>query len=422
MSKILTVAIIGVGSRGGETYGRYFIERPDMFKITSLCEIKPHRLDKYQKEFNVDISQCFIDEKDFFKEKRADLVVISTLDADHVRHALMAINVGYDILLEKPITCNEEELFALQKAADEKGVKILVCHVLRYTVAMEKIKELLDSKIIGELVSIDHLENVAFWHQAHSFVRGNWRRKDETAPMILAKCCHDLDLLQWFASSTCESVSSYGELNYFKKEKAPEGASKRCLDCPYINDCPYSAYYIYIQRWKKDGSPTNCWPYNVLSDEKLTEEVLYNAIKEGPYGRCVFYCDNDVVDSQSVNILFKNGVTANLKMTAFNKYSGRYIHFFGTLGEIIMNEHEGTIKVLPFNKDDIIYKISDLTNDLRGHGGGDIKMMQYLHEMLTTNNEVLKTTLRGSIQSHLMAFAAEKSRLENGKLIKIKSK
>ncbi len=419
MSKVLNVSIIGVGSRGAETYGRYFMERPDMFKITALCEIKPDRLAKYQKEFNVDPNQCFVYEKDFFKEKRADLVVISTLDQDHVRHALMAIELGYDILLEKPITCDEAELFELQKAAEAKQVKILVCHVLRYTVMMEILKELLESGSIGKLISIDHLENVAWWHQAHSFVRGNWRIKEETAPMILAKCCHDLDLLQWFADSNCESVSSYGDLYHFKKENAPEGATKRCLDCPHVDTCPYSAKVIYIDRWKRDGSPENCWPYNVLSDEKLTEEVLYSAIKEGPYGRCVFHCDNNVVDSQSVNILFKNGVTANLKMTGFNKYCGRYIHFFGTLGEIILDEHKGTISLLPYEKEDQVWKINELTSELRGHGGGDIRMMNYLHEMLTTNNEVLRTTLNGSIQSHLIAFASEKSRLEKGKLIKL---
>lgn len=419
MSKVLNVAIIGVGSRGAETYGRYFMERPDMFKITALCEIKPDRLTKYQHEFHVEENQCFLDEKDFFKEKRADFVVISTLDADHVRHALMAIDLGYDILLEKPITCKESELYDLRKAAEQKNVKILVCHVLRYTVMMQKIKDLLNEKAIGELISIDHLENVAYWHQAHSFVRGNWRIKEETAPMILAKCCHDLDLLQWFANSSCESLSSYGKLNFFNKEHAPKEASKRCMDCPLIHSCPYSAYNIYIDKWKKDGSPENCWPYNVLSDKLLTEQVLLEAIKEGPYGRCVFYCDNNVVDSQSVNILFKNGVTVNLKMTAFNKYSGRYIHFFGTLGEIILDEHAGTISLYLYGKEDSIWNIRELADDLRGHGGGDIRMMNYLYKMLTENLDSKETTLDASIESHLMAFAAEKSRLEDGKRIKL---
>ena len=416
---ILDVSIIGVGSRGGETYGSYFNERKDLFRITSLCEIKPDRLAKYQKIFGVDKDQCFVDEKEFFKEKRADLVVISTLDADHIRHALMAINVGYDILLEKPISAKEDELHMLYEEANKKGVKILVCHVLRYTVAMQKLKELLDNNEIGRLISIDHLENVAYWHQAHSFVRGNWRIKEETAPMILAKCCHDLDLLTWFANSNCKSLSSYGDLYYFKKENAPEGATPRCVDCPHMKDCPYSAYDIYIRRWKEQGSPENCWPYNVLSDELLTEDVLLKAIKEGPYGRCVFMCDNDVVDCQSVNIEFENGVMANLKMTGFDKYPGRVIHFFGTTGEIQFNEQLGTIKLLKFGKEDTTWNISELAKDLRGHGGGDIEMMKYLHRTLIAGKNFEYSTLEASIESHMMALAAEKSRLSGGKTIKL---
>lgn len=416
---ILDVAIIGVGSRGGETYGSYFNERKDLFRITSLCEIKPERLEKYQKRFGVPKENCFVDEKDFFKEKRADLVVISTLDADHIRHALAAINVGYDILLEKPITAKKEELYQLYEKANEKGTKILVCHVLRYTVAMQKLKELLDNHEIGTLISIDHLENVAYWHQAHSFVRGNWRIKEETAPMILAKCCHDLDLLTWFANSDCESLSSYGDLYYFKKENAPKDATPRCVDCPHMHDCPYSAYNIYIKRWKEQGSLVNAWPYNVLSDKPLTEEVLLDAIKTGPYGRCVFMCDNNVVDSQSVNILFKNGVTANLKMTAFDKNPGRVIHFFGTTGEIQFNEQLGTIKLLKFGGEDTTWNIDELAKDLRGHGGGDIEMMKYLHRTLIAGKEFEYSTLKASIESHLMALAAEDSRLEGGKCIKI---
>lgn len=419
MGKILSVAIIGVGSRGAETYGRYFIERTDLFKITSLCEIKPDRLEKYRKEFNVDKDQCFVDENEFFQKKRADIVVISTLDADHVRHALMAIDLGYHILLEKPITCNEDELYQLQAAADKKKVKILVCHVLRYTIAMQKMKTLLNEGAIGQLISIDHLENVAYWHQAHSFVRGNWRIKEETAPMILAKCCHDLDLIQWFANSKCESLSSYGDLNYFNAAHAPKDASDRCTNCKLMHSCPYSAYNIYIEKWKKDGSPENCWPYNVLTDEVLTEDVLMKAIKEGPYGRCVFHCDNDVVDNQSVNILFKNGVTANLKMTGFNKYPGRHIHFFGTEGEIILNEQQGTITLRPFGKEDTVWNIRELTQDTRGHGGGDIEMMKYLHKMITEDVvDSTATSLADSIESHKIAFAAEKSRLNGGELIK----
>lgn len=419
MKQILTVAILGAGSRGAETYGRFFHYRKDMFKILSLCEVKKERLERYQKEFEVEETLCFKDEKDFFKEKRADLLVIATQDQDHVRQALVAIELGYHILLEKPITNNEEELYQLYNAASKKNIKILVCHVLRYGGAYQKVKEILDNKLIGDLISIDHLEGVGYWHQAHSFVRGNWRRKDETSPMILAKCCHDLDLITWFANSECDSITSFGSLNYFDSKHAPKEATKRCSDCPLKESCCYSAYNLYVKRWEEVGKPDNTWPFNVLTEEKVSKESLTKAIETGPYGRCVFYCDNDVVDSQSTNILFKNGVTANLKMTAFVKYGGRYIHFYGTLGEMILDEHEDVIKLWQYGKEDVSFKISTLTIEKTGHGGSDERMMKYLYEVLTSGEEVKGTTLEASIQSHMMAFASEKSRLEKGKIIKM---
>lgn len=422
MGRILTTAIIGVGSRGAETYGRYFKERTDLFKISSLCDINPVKIEKYSKEFDVPANQCFLDEDEFFKERRADVIVISTLDQDHVRQAMKAIALGYDILLEKPIATDEDELLGLLKAANEKGTKVLVCHVLRYTVGLRKVKELLDSGAIGDIMSIDHLENVMYWHQAHSYVRGNWRKAEDTAPMIFAKCCHDLDLLQWFAGSKCKTVSSYGDLRFFKKENAPKEATKRCMDCPLVKTCPYSAYRIYVEKYIRDGKPVNCWPYNVLSDKPLNEEVMLDAIKTGPYGRCVFYCDNDVVDTQSVNMEFENGIVANLKMTAFSKYGGRYIHFFGTYGDLIFDETQDIIKLHPFGMPEVDkeWKISELTDDLSGHGGGDHRMMDYLYDMIVNDLESKETSLAGSIESHLIAAAAEESRLNGGKLVTIK--
>lgn len=419
MKKIVTVAILGTGSRGAETYGKYFKEKKEMFKILSLCEIKKDRLEKYKKEFEVSKELCFTDENEFFKEKRADLIVIATQDNDHVRQALVAIELGYDILLEKPITSKEEELFQLQEAANKKNVKILVCHVLRYGGGYQKLKEIIDNKLIGDLISIDHVEGVGYWHQAHSFVRGNWRRKDETSPMILAKCCHDLDLITWFVNSKCKSITSYGNLNFFNEKNAPVGATKRCKDCPHKESCPYSAYNLYLKRWEEAGKPENDWPYNVLTDEKLTKENIIKAIEEGPYGRCVFYCDNDVVDSQSTNMIFENGVTANLKMTAFVKYGGRHIHLYGTMGEAILDDHDDCITLCQYGKEDIKWKMSTLTIETGGHGGSDKRMMNYLYRILTTDEKISGTTLEASIQSHLMAFAAEKSRLENGKIIEL---
>ena len=272
---ILSVAIIGCGSRGSETYGRLVNDRKGEFKIVALCDISKEKLDKYQKEFNVDINNTFLNEDEFFKEKRADVLFICTLDKDHVRQAIKGLELGYHILLEKPITSNLDECYKLLEAKKKSGKEVIVCHVLRYAKAFLKVKELIDNGEIGNLVLIQALEQVGWFHQAHSYARGNWRNTIETAPMILAKCCHDLDLLQYYANSRCKSVSSIGSLTFFKKENMPIDASNRCINCKYVDTCPYSAKVIYIDGWKKKGSPANSWPFNVITNEyPLTEKAL----------------------------------------------------------------------------------------------------------------------------------------------------
>ena len=215
MKKVFTAAIIGCGNRGAGTYGKLFAERKDKYKITALCDCNAERLRNYGKLFGVDGKELFINEKDFWKEKQADLLVIGTMDTDHVHQCIKALSLGYVVLLEKPITDKREECEQLLEAQRKYGGKVLVCHVLRYAPAYKKVAGMLKSGAIGRLVAIQSLEQVAYWHDTHSFVRGNWRRRDETVRMILAKGCHDLDLLQYFAGSRCESVSSVGDLAYF---------------------------------------------------------------------------------------------------------------------------------------------------------------------------------------------------------------
>ena len=417
--KVVKTAIIGVGARGGEAYGRYINDCKDKYDVVALCDRSQSKLDKYSDIFGVSDKDCYLDENEFFKAKRAELIVIATLDREHVRVALRAIECGYKyILLEKPISDDAAELKDLMNAAEKNGVTVMVCHVLRYTVAIRKIKEILDSGVIGRLVVIDDLEQVAFWHYAHSYVRGNWRNRKETTPMIMAKCCHDLDLLQYFAGSKAEYVNSCGDLTYFKKENKPMGAGDRCLDCKFVDTCAYSAKRIYIDRFKENGEKDE-WPINVLSDKKLSVEVLTDCLKTGRYGECVFNGQNDVVDYQIVTAKFKNGVVGNLKMMAFTKGGGRIIKLFGTVGEIFYDEAGDIISVRPFGKENTDYKISELTSDLSGHGGGDHRMIDALYEVITGNNAAVDTSLENSIESHLMALAAEESRLNGGTAVKI---
>ena len=413
MEKCFTVAAIGLGNRG-HIYLSYMMDHPDQFKIVALCDKDANRLALNAKDFSVPEDKCFTDENLFFAEKPADVCIVATQDRDHVGHAIKALALGCDLLLEKPISPSEEECRELLKAQKKYGGKVFVCHVLRYAPAFLKVKELLDAGTIGELVMIDSIEQVSYFHQAHSFVRGNWRRKDETSPMILAKCCHDLDLLQYYAGSKADTVSSIGDLRYFKKENAPEGATERCFDCPHVDTCVYSAKY-YITGL----DPESAFRYIATEARPVTDEALAESLKTNCYGRCVYFCDNDVVDNEMTMIRFENGITANLRMTAFTKNGGRVMKFYGSLGEIVLDEEQGYLDVKCFGKDQKRTSLSDLTEKGYMHGGGDSRLINALHDMLTGEANGA-TTLSSSIESHLMAFAAEESRLAGGKVVKVR--
>ncbi len=419
MGKVFTVAIIGCGSRGAESYGRIMAEWKDKFRIVALCDVNEEKLRVYGEAFGVPASARFSSEEQFFAVRRADALVLATMDNDHVRQCEAALRLGYDVLLEKPITGSEEECKRLLAAHKKFGGKVVVCHVLRYAPAYRKVKELLDEGVCGELVMIDSIEQVCYWHQAHSFVRGNWRNSDETTPMILQKCCHDLDLLQYYAGSRCDTLSSIGDLKHFKKECAPEGAADRCTRCKYVETCPYSAVAFYIGEWKRIGSPANAWPYSVLTTEfPIREENLRRALEMGPYGRCVYACDNNVVDHQIVMMTFENGVKANLRMTAFTACGGRIMRFYCTKGEIDMEDETGTVRVRPFGKEVETIDIRALQEGGHNHGGGDAGLMHEFYSVLC-GEEDAPTRLESSVESHLMAIRAEESRLKGGVPLKV---
>lgn len=418
MGKIYTVAIIGVGARGADAYGWQIHDQKDRFNIVALCELRKDRLERFGKKFEVPAEGLFTDEEEFFKEKRADLLLVATQDKDHYGHCLKGFALGYDIMTEKPLTDNRQECQDLLLAQQKSGSKALVCHVLRYAPAFLKAAEYIDDGKIGKLVCIDALERVGYWHQAHSYVRGNWKNTKAAAPMILAKCCHDLDLLQYYAKSKCTSISSVGDLVYFKEENAPAGATERCVDCPHKETCPYSAETIYIQIWKNRNCPVDIWPYNVLTTPPITEEKLRQALKEGPYGQCVYRCDNNVVDHQLTQMTFENGVKANLTMTGFTAPGGRRYVFHGTLGELVLDEMEQKITLWQYGKATEATDISLLEDSGYGHGGGDVFLIKKLYEVLE-GSATAATSFEASIESHLMGICAEESRLQGGKLIKV---
>ena len=411
---VYTVAIIGCGSRGHDAYGVPIHKKKEQFKIVSVCDTNEIMLSHAKNDFEISDENAFLSDEQFLEKKRADILVIATPDRDHVRIAVRALKLGYHLLLEKPITGSEEQLKELLEAQKKYDRRVIVCHVLRYAPAFMMVKDILDEGKIGKLVCIDALEQVAFWHQAHSFVRGNWRNSDLSSSMILQKCCHDLDLLQYYANSECDTVYSVGDLSFFNRDNQPEGAADRCADCKFIKTCPYSAENIYVGRWDRANRRTE-WPYNVVDTTRpITEESLRKAYREGPYGRCVFACDNNVVDHQKVCMRFKNNVKASLTMTGFTDKSGRIMTFHGTLGEIELNENLGTLRLAVYGKQAEYFKISEIINakvkDAFGHGGGDQSMLDTLYGAVAGTADS-RTGLKESVESHLMAITAEKSRL-----------
>lgn len=421
MQKRFSVAILGAGSRGS-MFGELMQKHRSQFEITAICDINPAQREKCKKLFKLEDSQIYADEEHFFDSRKADVLVIASFDKEHVRQCIRAMHLGYDVLMEKPISDSREELAALLQVQKETGRTVVICHELRYGAAYEKLSELLSAGVVGQLIAIDAMERVAYWHQAQAYVRIQSAFNDITHPTILAKCSHDLDLIQHYAGSRCETVSSVGGLGFFRKENAPEGSTERCVDCPHMEACPYSAKRVYIDGWKNNGRPEFAWPYNKVSLKKpTTEQDLYDGICTTYFGKCVFRCgiavNPHVVDHQLVQMKFENGVVATLKML-FAAEPGRRINLFGTHGEVLMDERVGTIEVRPYGEEKQVIDFSSLPGGSYGHGGGDDRLVDQLYAVLT-HTEENRTSLAESVESHLMGISAEKSRLSGGLLVSV---
>ena len=408
-----TVAIVGLGGRGHHTYAKYQHLFPERMKIVAIADIDPVKVQLVKEEFNVSDDMCFLSAMDLLeKEKLADVVIIATQDGDHKEHTLKAIERGYEILLEKPISNNPLDCIEIRDAAISKGVNITVCHVLRYTMFYKMIKQTIDSKLIGDVVSVQAIENVGYWHQAHSFVRGNWCDSNTTSPMILQKCCHDFDIINWLLGKKCLSLSSYGSLKHFNVKNAPEGSAERCYNCPARENCPFDAYKIYITNPNGVANGNTDWPVNIVKENPTVESVS-EELKTSRFGRCVYRCNNNVVDHQVVNMQYEDDITVQLTMCGFTIDMSRYLKVMGTRGEIIADQTANTVRVRTFDGQEIIYDIATLTDDLSGHGGGDNQMMTEMFDAMDTKAPT-NSNIVNSISSHMQAFAAEYSRVNNG--------
>lgn len=409
MNKI-TAALVGAGGRGSVAYAPYALKYPDEIQFVAVADPDVERREKVKQLHHIEEKNTFHSWEDLLSgTKLADVILICTQDNMHFEPTIKALEMGYHVLLEKPMSNNAEECFLIGEYAKKYNRVFAICHVLRYNTFFMNIKRLLDEGEIGSLMSVQHLENVGYWHQAHSFVRGNWRNTAESSPMILAKACHDLDILLWLVGEDCTKVSSFGSLSHFTSENAPPGATLRCTDgCPVRDECSYYAPRFYLID-KEDWQGKYLRAY--LTSDTSYDSIM-TALKEGPYGRCVYHCDNDVVDHQVVNLEFSSRVTASFMMTAFSNDSERIIRLQGTKGEIIGHMEKNTIEITDFlsgNKKTIKLPSSDT-----GHGGGDEGIMKdFIKLVQSGGGESSRSSAVVSVQSHLIAFAAEASRLES---------
>jgi len=411
------IGILGAGNRGATAYGRYMLRRPDLAEVVALADTRPDRLEAVGDEHGVPPEHRHADWKDLLRRERdLDAVIIALPDRLHYPAAMAAMRRVPAILLEKPMCSSPTELRALRAAARRCGTDITVAHVLRYTPFFLRIRQLLERGAIGTLQTVRHTEQVGYWHFAHSYVRGNWRREDESSPMILSKASHDFDILRWLVGARCTHVESVGRLGHFTRANAPEGSTDRCdQGCAVERSCPYSALHIYLDRLP----PQNAWPHDVVSLDTSPAGIA-TALHTGPYGRCVYRCDNDVMDHQSVTLGFANGVTATMNVSAFTRDNTRTLHLMGSLGEIIGDFTAGTISVIDFRTDEVRTSTMAMAADVT-HGGGDDQLMaDFLGRTLERKRRGVSpdalTSLEQSLESHDMAFAAERSRIAGARV------
>ena len=410
--KTMTAIVIGAGDRGARAYAPYALAYPNELKIVGVAEPGIERRTRLQQGHDIPVENCFESWEEILSggQKMADIAIICTLDRNHFKPTMRALELGYHVLLEKPMSPDPMECIEMEQAAKKYNRQLTICHVLRYTEFWSTIKKVIAKGEIGEVVSLQLNENVEAMHMSHSFVRGNWNNKEKSSPMILQKSCHDMDIISFVMGKECKRVSSYGSLMHFKEENAPAGAPQRCLEgCPAELECPFHAgrYYLGEGRgWAKKFT------------EDYTNEGIIQALQETPYGKCVYRSDNNVVDHQVVNMEFEDGATATFSMCGFTREQTRIVQIMGTKGEIRGNMEDNSISIFNFlTRHETVIKFD---NPVGGHGGGDNGIVRtFLREIQFGNTAGGVSSASASVRSHLMAFAAEDSRLNEGQSIQI---
>lgn len=408
LGRPITAITCGAGSRGN-VYGDYAANFPEQIKIVGVAEPIVIRNERYTKKHQIAEENRFKTWEDVLKRpKFADAIIITMPDNLHYEPCMQALALGYDVLLEKPMAQTAQQCRDILAMTRKTGRIVAVCHVLRYSPYFIRMKKLIEEGAVGEVVSIQHLEPIQHIHMSHSYVRGNWHDSKATTPIILAKSCHDLDILRWMIGKNCKSISAMGDLKWFRKENAPQGSTPRCMDgCAVESDCPYSAMKIYYR------NRDYIYVFDLPENKDQQGEAILEYLRNTNYGRCVYRMENDQPDHYVTSIQFDNSITANFSMEAFTSYHGRRTRVMGSMGDMVGDMEElnvtdfrtgKNLKLLPSAEDVENYKNS-------GHGGGDWFLMRdFVMAVANQNPGYLTSTIDQSIESHLMGFAAEKSR------------
>jgi predicted dehydrogenase len=399
---MIEAALIGAGNRGMHAYASYALRRPMDIRFVAVAEPNDERRTRFAELHGIPRERQFRTWEELLDQPQlCEALLICTQDTQHYEPTMKALERGYHILLEKPMSPDPRETQRMAEEAERRKRILSVCHVARHSSFFSTVKRLLDARAIGDPVAVQWTENVGYWHYAHSFVRGNWRNTRESSPMLLQKCCHDLDMLRWLIGADCLEVSSFGALSYFTERNAPPGSTARCTDgCEVEHECPYSAIKWYYNE-------INDWPQNVVTLEPKLD-LRMKALREGPYGRCVYRCDNDVVDHQSVNMRFENDVTVSFTMSAFSHEVSRTFKIMGTTGELRGHSKRNEIEIVHFSG-----KRGRIVPDQveGGHGGADTLIMRNFIKQVRAGDLQGLTSGMESAKSHLIVFAAEHSRL-----------
>ncbi|KAI8816258.1 streptomycin biosynthesis protein StrI [Fimicolochytrium jonesii] len=416
----VSIAVVGAGERG-KIYAGFALENPHLLRVVAIAEPSPRRREAFLKRHpEIPPTNVFSDWRDMIKkEKLSDAVAICMLDQMHAESVCAFAERGYDVLCEKPMAISPRDCADIVRSVLKNGVIFAVCHVLRYSPYNRALKRLLDSNAVGEIVNIVHVEPVGWWHFAHSYVRGNWAREDQATFSLMAKSCHDLDIICHYMTPTNPPtrVSSFGRLTHFTRSQKPAeaGTATRCVSCAYEPSCPYSAPKVYLDPAKQDDRN---WPSSVVcggGEVAVDVESITQALQTGPYGLCVYECDNDVCDHQVVNVEFANGATASFTMVAFTeRICERQTRIHGTRGEIVGDSL--TIKHTDFTTGKTVVidpgtEIDGVSGGGSGHGGGDYGLIATFVEAVKRGDPgVLGCSPKQALVSHALVFAAEEAR------------